>query len=118
MVGILQKAVGQNIWEITKSIAASAITRFSNRIETSDDDRRTHRIEFILNLRNDPHTCWTISVIVSYVHLKKLQVPLMGFKPMTSMVLVQCCNQLNYEATQLWTVQLVGLMCSWKRNDK
>ena len=49
---------------------------------------------------------------------EKLQVPLMEFKPMTSMALVQCCNKLNYEATQLWTVQLVGLMCSWERNDK
>ena len=26
-----------------------------------------------MNRRNDPHTCWTISVIVSYVHLKNFR---------------------------------------------
>ena len=39
-----------------------------------------------MNLRNDPHTCWTISAIVSYVHLKNFrclqQEPIMSVQPL------------------------------------
>ena len=65
-----------------------------------------------MNWKNDPHTCGTISAIVSYVHLKNVQVSSKGFALMTSLMPVQCSNQLSYEATQMWAAQFVGLMCS------
>ena len=37
-----------------------------------------------------------------------------GFEPMTSVMPVQCSNQLNYEVTQLRAGQFVGLMFSLK----
>ena len=30
-------------------------------------------MEEVMNWRNDPHTCWAISAIVSYVHLKNFR---------------------------------------------
>ena len=39
-----------------------------------------------------------------------------GFEPMTSVIPVQCSNQLSYEVTQPRTAQFVGLMFSRKRN--
>ena len=57
--------------------------------------------------RNDPHTCWTISAIVSCVHLKNFQVSSLGFELMTFAMSVQCSHQLSYEATQLREGQFV-----------
>ena len=39
-----------------------------------------------------------------------------GFEPMTSVMPVQCSNQLSYEVTQLRAGQFVGLMFSRERN--
>ena len=67
-----------------------------------------------MNWRNDPHTCWTISAIVSYVQLKIFQVSSMEFEPMTSAMLMQCSYQLSYEGTRVWRGQSVGLVFLWK----
>ena len=39
-----------------------------------------------------------------------------GFEPMTSVMPVQCSNQLSYEVTQWRAGQFVGLMFSRERN--
>ena len=56
-----------------------------------------------MNWRNDPHTCWTIPAIFSYVHLKNFQVSSTGFEPMTSAMPAQCSNQLR--CSQMWAGQ-------------
>ena len=53
-----------------------------------------------LSGRNDPHTCWTISAIVSCAP-EIFQISLTGFKLMISVMAVQCSNQVSYEATQM-----------------
>ena len=72
----------------------------------------------LLTRRNDPHTCWTISAIISYVHLKNFPVSSTEFEPVTSAMPGQCSYQLSYEATQMWPGQFVGLLCSCERNDE
>lgn len=47
---------------------------------------RWHKHLFDMNWRNDPDTCWTISVVVSYVHMCTWKI----FKPMTSEMPVHC----------------------------
>ena len=56
-----------------------------------------------MNWRNDPHICWTIPAIFSYVHLKNFQVSSTWFEPMTSAMPAQCSNQLR--CSQMWAGQ-------------
>jgi len=44
-----------------------------------------------MNLRNHPNICWTISEIVSYVHLKNFN----GIRSMTSAMPVQLVGALH-----------------------
>ena len=66
-----------------------------------------------MNSRNDPHTCWTISVIVSCA--TKIFKCLTRFEPMTSMMPVQCPHQLSYGATQMWAGQFFQTNDKWKK---
>ena len=70
-------------------------------------------VEEVINRRNDPHTCWAISAIVSCAP-EKFQVSSRVFEPMTSVMLVQCSNEWSYVATQMWAGQFVGLVFLWK----
>ena len=55
-----------------------------------------------MNLRNDPHTCCTISAHDCLICApEKFQVASVGFKPMSSEMLVQCSYQLSFETTQM-----------------
>ena len=72
-----------------------------------------------MNLRNDPHTCCTISARDCLICApEKIQGASVGFKPMSSEMLVQCSYQLSFKTTQMWAGQFDGLMCSSERNDE
>ena len=49
--------------------------------------------------RNNPHTCWTITAIVLFEHLKNFKCLQRDSKLWTL-----CCHQLSYEATQIWCI--------------
>ena len=57
-------------------------------------------VKEVINRRNDPHTCWAISAIVSCAP-EKFQVSSRVFEPMSSVMPVQCSNEWSYESTQM-----------------
>ena len=53
---------------------------------------------------------------LSHIYTWNIQVSLTGFAPMTSVMPVQCSDQLSYETIQTWAGQFFGIMCSLERN--
>ena len=54
---------------------------------------------------------------LSHIYTWNIQVPSTGFAPMTSVMPVQCSDQLSYEVIQTWAGQFFGIMCSLERNE-
>ena len=54
---------------------------------------------------------------LSHIYTWNIQVSSTGFAPMTSVMPVQCSDQLSYEVIQTWAGQIFGIMCSLERNE-